>query len=207
MLYWVLRNLALVLARIVFRLQIRGKANIPKQGNFILASNHASFLDPVILGVACPRRLNYMARHSLFRIFFLGALLKNINVFPVRRDSADLASLKEALRRLSRQQGLVLFPEGSRSLDGRVQKAKPGIGFIAAKSGAAVVPAFISGSARALGRGKRVIRPVKIKVLFGRPLYPGDYGMQINNYADFANRVIEEIKRTSQQIKKKKRRI
>lgn len=197
-LYAILRLLAKALIKIIFRLEVEGRGNIPGEGGFILASNHASFLDPVVLGVACPRPLSYMARHDLFSIPFLGALLWSVGAFPLRRDYADVGSIKEALRRLGQAIGLVLFPEGSRSSGGLAEKAEPGVGFIAAKSGVPVVPAFIEGTKKALGRGARFIRPAKIRVYFGKPIY-ADSSRLKNNYGEFAMKIIREIKLLGQE--------
>lgn len=180
-------------AKILFRLEVEGGRNIPHTGSFILASNHASYLDPVVLACACPRQLNFMTRHDLFTIPILGSLIRSVGAFPLRRNFADIASLKEALRYLKRSGGLLLFPEGSRSFDGLSQEVQPGIGFMAAKSQAPVVPAFIKGSQRALGRNARFIRPSKIKIYFGRPIYSNK-----DNYKNFATRIMQEIDQLSQ---------
>jgi len=150
-----------------------------------------SYLDPVTLGVACPRKLNFMARHDLFAIPVFSSFIRSLGAFPLRRDFADIASIKEALRRLRQGWGLVLFPEGSRAFDGLERKAEPGIGFIAAKSDVPVVPAYISGTQKALPRHARFIRLTKIRVYFGKPVYPEGS----DNYEGFASRILQEIKR------------
>jgi len=182
----------------MFQLEVKGRNNIPKAAGFILASNHASYLDPIVLGVASPRKLNFMARHDLFSIPFFGSLIRNVGAFPLRRNSADIASLKEALRRLQQARGLLLFPEGSRAFGGSAQKAEPGVGFIAARSQAPVVPTFVSGSQRALGHNARFIRLAKVKVYFGKPIYLKNRELK-KSYDDFARRVIQEIKRLGQE--------
>ncbi|MFH1678346.1 MAG: lysophospholipid acyltransferase family protein [Candidatus Omnitrophota bacterium] len=198
MLYKILRFLAGVFSNFFFRLEVRGKNNIPRIGGFILASNHASYLDPIVLAVACPRRLSFMARDNLFSIPFFGALLRKIGVFPLRRDYADISSIKEAIRRLKQAGGLLVFPEGTRASESLEQKAKPGVSFIAAKSRVPLVPAFVQGSNRALRRNARFIRPAKIKVYFGSPVYPGEGGIK-DNYEDFATRVMQKIKQLNQE--------
>lgn len=197
-LYAILRFLVKALTKIIFRLEVEGRNNIPVKGGFILASNHASYLDPIVLGVACPRKLSYMARHDLFSVPFLGALMLRAGAFPLRRDYADVGSIKEALRRLAQAAGLVLFPEGSRSLGGLAEKAEPGVGFIAAKSGVPVVPTFIEGTNKALARGARFIRPAKVRVYFGKPVNAEADRLK-NNYGEFAIRIIQEIKRIRQE--------
>ena len=198
MLYRISRFLVRAFAKIIFRLEVRGINVIPRTGGFILASNHASYLDPIVLGAACPRQLNFMARHDLFAIPIFGAFIRNVGAFPLRRNSADITSIKEALRRLRQAQGLVLFPEGSRSSDGLRQEAQPGIGFMAAKSQVPVVPVFINGTHRALGRYARFIRPTKIRVYFGKPIYPENIDSR-NNYEDFARIIMQEINRLGEE--------
>jgi 1-acyl-sn-glycerol-3-phosphate acyltransferase len=197
-LYSISKFLVKVLAKILLRLEVKGRSNIPRVGGFILASNHASFLDPIVLGVACPRRLNFMARHDLFSIPVLGAFIRRVGAFPLKRDYADIGSIKEALRRLGQAVGLVLFPEGTRASGGLAERAEPGVGFIAAKSGVPVVPAFINGTKRALAPGARFIRPTKVRVYFGKPVYVNNSGLK-DNYAEFAMKIIQEIKRLNQE--------
>lgn len=187
-----LKLLAIILAKILFRLEVRGKENVPGKGGFILASNHASYLDPVILGVACPRQLNFMARDDLFNIPLFGRLIRSVGAFPLKRYSADISGMKEALRRLSQGWGLVVFPEGSRAFDGLFNKVQPGIGFLAIKSKVVLIPAFIEGTHRALRRGSRFIRPAKIKVHFGQQIKIESSRV---NYQDIAQKVTQEIKR------------
>jgi len=156
--------------KILFRLEVEGKKNIPKEGAFILASNHISFLDPVAVGVACPRKLNYMARHDLFSHPAFGWLLYRVNSFPVKRESADLSALKEAMKRLKEGQGLLLFPEGGRRFEDEVSRPQAGIGFLAAKLNCPVIPTYVKDTGKALPRGAKFIKPVKISVHFGKEI-------------------------------------
>lgn len=135
-----------------------------------MASNHVSFLDPIALGVATSRRLNYMARHDLFNNPFFSWLLFNVNAFPVKRDSADKSALKEGIKRLRSGGGLVVFPEGTRSRDGVLFGPQPGIGFIAAKSAVPVIPAFVQGTEKAWPKGAKRIRLGQVSVYFGKQI-------------------------------------
>ena len=193
MLYKIASFLALIFSKIVFRLEIKGRENIPKAGGFILASNHASYLDPAVLAAACPRRLDFMARHDLFSIPLFGLIIRALGAFPLKRGTADISSIKQALKRLRAERGLLVFPEGSRSVDGSNQKAEPGVAFVAAKSKAAVIPTFIRGSNIAFGRNARFVRPVKISIYFGKPVYAPDNASR-NHYAGFAEEIMQDIK-------------
>ncbi|MDI6605598.1 MAG: lysophospholipid acyltransferase family protein [Candidatus Omnitrophota bacterium] len=172
MIYTVLRFISLILCRLFFRIEVYGKKNIPEKGGFILASNHSSYLDPIILGVFCPRKLNFMARHDLFLNRFFGLLLSQVGAFPVKRNSADRSALKEALKRLSCGKALVLFPQGRRSsgLSAESSDFLAGVGFLAAKTNLPVIPAFIKGTDKALPKGAKCIKPGRICVCFGRQI-------------------------------------
>ena len=169
--YYFCRLVLFVLHKLFFHLEIRGRRFIPQKGGFIVVSNHASFLDPIVLGVSTNRILNYAARDTLFRNRFFGWLLRQCGSFPIRRWSADLSAVKEAVRRLKKGAGLVVFPEGTRSQDGQVQEITRGFVLLAKKAGVPIIPAWISGSAKAWGKGRKMITLAKIKVAFGRPFY------------------------------------
>jgi len=136
-----------------------------------LASNHVSYLDPVVLGVACPRNLNYMAKRELFKNSFFAWILYDVGAFPVKRNSADLSAIREAMRRLKKGQPMVIFPEGSRRFDNRPDEAEAGVGFLVSKVGVPVIPAFVKGTDKALPQKAKFIRPRKISVRFGEKIY------------------------------------
>jgi 1-acyl-sn-glycerol-3-phosphate acyltransferase len=168
MVYLLLRFISFVLLKVFFRMEVVGKANIPGKGGFILASNHVSYMDPVAVGVACPRKLNYMARHDLFSKRGFAWLLTHLHVFPVKRDSADLSAIKEAMRRVQAGEGLLLFPEGGRTTEDEARDPQPGIGFLTAKLEVPVIPVSIKGSDKALPKGVRFPRFTKVRVRFGQ---------------------------------------
>jgi len=191
MLYTIFRLALILIFKIFFRFQVFGKKHIPKQGGFILASNHASYLDPLALGVACSRKLSYMARHDLFLNPVFSWMLPKIGAFPVKRYSSDPAALKEAMRRLKGGQILVLFPEGSRRANGLSQEVEAGVGFLSAKLDVPVIPAFIKGTQVALPKGARFIRPTKVSVHFGRQV---SIERRRVPYQDIARNVMEDIR-------------
>jgi 1-acyl-sn-glycerol-3-phosphate acyltransferase len=136
----------------------------------ILASNHASFLDPPLVGSPLHRDINYLARESLFRYPGVGALLRSWNSVPVDRDGGGAKGLKIILNRLLAGAGIILFPEGTRTLDGRLQPAQSGIGLIVIKSAAPVVPVRVFGTFEAYGRNRKFPRPHRVAVKYGRPM-------------------------------------
>jgi len=167
-LYKFCRFICWVYCGFFIRLKVNGKENIPKKGGFILASNHISYLDPLVLGFACPRDLNFMAKEELFHNPFFARAIRSVGAFPVKRKSADMSAIKEAVRRVRSGKGLVLFPEGGRGDGMELQKPEAGIGFIAAKSQVPVIPAFIKGTEHALPKGSKFIRHARVSVIFGK---------------------------------------
>jgi 1-acyl-sn-glycerol-3-phosphate acyltransferase len=169
-LYTIFRPLAILLFKIFFRTKAYGMENIPRNGAFILASNHVSFLDPVVLGVASFRQLNFMAREDLFGNRFFRLLITSLNAFPVRKDGTGISGLKKALAKLSDGKVVAVFPEGTRGENGVIGRGEPGPGFLCAKAKAAVLPAFINGAGEALPRKAKFIRFRPISVSFGKLL-------------------------------------
>lgn len=156
---------------VLHRLSIHGEDQVPNEGAFILASNHASFYDPPLMGCACPRELYYFARKTLWKGAF-GKLISAYNAIPVDRDaSRDVGAFRRAFKVLENGKGLLVFPEGTRTPDGTLQPAKRGLGLIIQKSGAPVVPARAFGTYEAWSRQRKLPRPgEKIDVVFGEPL-------------------------------------
>ena len=153
-----------------FRWRVSGAENVPATGGLILAANHASFLDPPLVGSGLKRDINYLARESLFRFPLVGALLRSWNSVPVDRDGGGAKGLKIILGRLLNGAGIILFPEGTRTPDGKLQPARAGIGLVVAKSNAPVVPVRVFGTFEAYGRNIKFPRPKRIAVKYGTPM-------------------------------------
>ncbi len=164
------RLLCLGIAKAVFRLHVEGGEFIPRTGAALVAANHVSFLDPIIIGVAVPRRVHFMAKKELFRVRPFGWLLRQCQVFPVDRGRIDLRAMKQAILLLEQGEVVVIFPEGTRGDGIQLRPARPGIGLIAARTEAPVIPAFHRGTEKALPRGAWLPRPHRITVRFGEPL-------------------------------------
>src|SRR5689334_10560415 len=143
---------------------------VPVSGPVILASNHASFLDPPLVGAGIHRGINYLARESLFRFPVLGWILHQWQVVPVDRDGGGAKGLKAILDRLLAGGAIILFPEGTRTRDGRLQAARSGIGLTVIKSEAPVVPVRVFGTYEAFGRHMRFPHPHCIMVKYGKPM-------------------------------------
>ena len=144
---------------------------VPLDGPVILASNHASYLDPPLVGAGLERGINYLARENLFRFPVVGEILRRWQVVPVDREGGGAKGLKAILDRLLAGGAIILFPEGTRSPDGRLQPARSGVGLTVIKSTAPVVPVRVFGTFEAYNRTMRFPRPCRrVVVKYGRPL-------------------------------------
>src|SRR3954466_3614299 len=166
--FWLTCAILKPFLRIYFRMSLIGREHLPDEGGVILASNHRSFLDPFVVGVWLGRPVFFVAKKELFDRRVAGWFLKCLGAFPIRRGESDEESVETAKQILARGDALVIFPEGTRHRTGSLGRAKRGVGRLALETGAPVIPVAIHGSDRAR-RGWR-IRPVKVKVRYGRPL-------------------------------------
>jgi 1-acyl-sn-glycerol-3-phosphate acyltransferase len=164
--YWLCRWIA----RTLFALRVEGTEYIPRKGAAILAPNHVSFLDPVVVGISARRSVYFMAQRELFGNPLAKWFMSSLHAFPVSREQISPSTVRRTLALLEAGEAVVIFPEGGRG-DGRTMRPiRPGIGLIAARSGAPVIPVCHSGTERALPRGARIIRRVPLRVRFGPPI-------------------------------------
>ncbi len=153
-----------------FRWRVLNAERVPRSGPVILASNHASFIDPPLVGAGVRRHVSFLARESLFDIPVLAAILRSWRVVPVDRDGGSGRGLKAILARLDAGGVILLFPEGTRTRDGQLQTARAGIGLAVIKSTAPVAPARVFGTFEAFGRDAKFPRPRRVTVKYGDPL-------------------------------------
>lgn len=158
------------LYRFYFGWRVFNPERVPVKGPVILASNHASFIDPPLVGSGIKRAINYLARESLFRFPVLGWVLHHWQAVPVDREGGGAKGLKAILDRLLAGGAIILFPEGTRTRDGNVQPARSGIGLTVIKSTAPVIPVRVFGTFEAYGRHMRFPRPRRVAVKYGNPL-------------------------------------
>ncbi len=163
-------------------LEARGVSHIPREGGVLLVSNHISLLDPIIVGSAANREIHFMARSGLFHVPGLNKLITTFNAFPVNRGKPDLGALRKTLSLLKNGNAVLIFPEGTRSVDGNLDKAHDGACFIAHRAGVPTIPVFHSGAEKMLPRGSNRLRRAKLRVRFGEPI-------------DFSKIVESEVKR------------
>ncbi|MFA5200174.1 MAG: lysophospholipid acyltransferase family protein [Candidatus Omnitrophota bacterium] len=190
------RLILLVFLKVFFRLRVEGKDNLPRKGGFILACNHVSYLDPIVLGSGCLRNVHFMARDTLFNNKFLAFWMKAVGVIPVKRNSIDFSALKNSLKAVKSGQGLAIFPEGTRrTINKAFIDPEPGVGFLADKADVPVIPAFVTGTYEALPKG------VRRKINFGRKIVLR-FGKEIHiergkPYQETANMIMAEIRKLS----------
>jgi len=159
----------------LFKFEVFGTENVPSTGGALLASNHASFADPVFLGASVNRNLHYMARASLFKPERIDRFLRSLNAFPVHRGAADRRAIRQALELLDSGNLLLMFAEGTRTYDGTLGKAQAGVGLIAHKTTAAILPVFLGGTLEVLPRKAKMLKLAKVTVSFGKPLDMAPY--------------------------------
>ncbi|HEY8994002.1 MAG TPA: lysophospholipid acyltransferase family protein [Lacunisphaera sp.] len=180
-----------------FRGEVAGTENFPVDGPFLIASNHASHLDPPLVGSQVPRQMRFFARRTLWNNRALAWWMNQVETIPVERDSGDIGAIKRVLQALKENRAIVLFPEGTRSLDGHLQKAKAGVGLMACKTGVPVVPCRVYGSFEAFGKGRAVPRlGTPISIIFGPPIPASDYDDPSAGKARYdtaAQRIMERI--------------
>lgn len=160
-LYTVAKNVVYAILKPIYRFQVIGKEDFPKEGGVLLCSNHIENLDPPVVGINAPRPVHFMAKEELFSVPVLKNLLPGLNAFPVKRGMSDREALRKGLGLLKEGKVLGLFPEGTRSPNGELQKGLAGAGFFALRTDAAVVPCAI------IGPYKRFKR---LKVVYGKPI-------------------------------------
>ncbi len=169
--YWVGYHLARLGGRLLFRFRVIHRERMIQSGPVILAMNHQSYLDPPLAGITSDRAIYFLARRTLLNVPLLGWVLPKVNVIPVNQEGVDRSAIKAMIRVLQAGNGLLVFPEGSRTLDGSLQPAEPGLGLVIAKTLAPVVPMRIFGAHEALPRGGGGLRLAPITVVVGEPIF------------------------------------
>jgi 1-acyl-sn-glycerol-3-phosphate acyltransferase len=195
--YWTARFSLLCWMKIWLRFRSEGSMNVPSEGSCIIAANHVSYLDPPALGAGVSHRIvHFMARDTLYSTRVGNWFMRNSQCIPLDRTKGDVGALRKALAFLKEGKVLGLFPEGTRSLDGKMQPAKGGIGFLIAKAGVPVVPAFIYGTYKAFPRHSKWVKPGKMGIIYGKPIMPEEFaklGNDRNSYDLIGQYVMKKI--------------
>ena len=197
--YKAIRTVLFIAYRIFFDFKVFGSERVPSEADgrgVILAPNHASYLDPPILGISLKRQVTYLAKEYLFKNRLVGLVLRGIGAFPIRTRTDDFRTIRELVRILKDGQCVTVFPEGTRSPDGTLRGAEGGVGFLAAKSAAYVVPVYIKGTFEAFPRGVNSFKCRPVEVHYGRPFVPAEDAALMNAedpYAAVGRRIMKEI--------------
>lgn len=176
--------------KLVFRSEVSGAENMPREGGVIMAANHMSNWDPLVAGTFSPRPVSFMAKQQLFDVPLLGPAITWLKAFPVKRGAGDLAAVKAALQVLKQGNCLGLFPEGTRSKDGTIQKPEAGIALIAAKAQVPVVPTAIIGTDKVFSRQSML---PKLKIVYGEPIYFSGAANDRAALQDFSQQIMDQI--------------
>lgn len=179
------------LSKVIFRIRVTGRENVPKAGGFILATNHKSYFDPLFLGSWAPRELYYFAKRELWKNKIFGSIITRTNALPVKRGAIDRQAIEDSLNVLKSGYGLVIFPEGTRSLSDDFLEPKPGVGLIAAKARCPVIPAYIKGTNQLK---QCFLGSQKLEIRFGRPfehIWPDK--PQKEDYSHFSVKMMSAI--------------
>ena len=194
--YWIGYHLSRLAGRLLFRFRVIHRERMIQSGPVIVAMNHQSYLDPPLAGTTCDRAIYFLARRTLLDVPLLGWVLPKLNVIPVNQEGVDRSAIKSVIRILQAGNGVLLFPEGSRTFDGNLQPAEPGLGLVIAKTLAPVVPMRIFGAHEALPRDGRRLRFVPITVVIGEPILFSAADIEAGGkdlYARLSDRVMQSI--------------
>ena len=172
LMHHVVRLLLEIVIRLYFRLEVHGRENIPRRGPFIISPIHRSYLDTPVIGAAVWRLMRYMGAEKMWTNKQLGWFLTAMGGFPVQRGAADRDALKAALTVVERGEPLVMFPEGTRQSGPHVSEMFDGPAYVACRTGVDIIPVGLGGTERAMPKGKKFIRPVKMVVVIGEPITP-----------------------------------
>jgi 1-acyl-sn-glycerol-3-phosphate acyltransferase len=170
--YRVVRGIVEGLCRVLFAVTVEGKENIPGHGAFVLAPVHRSNVDFALAACVTKRRMRFMAKDSLWKVPGLAQLIDVLGAYPVNRGAADREAMRRTEDCIKRGEPVVMFPEGTRRSGPVIEEVFEGVAFVAARNHVPIIPVGIGGSERAMPKGARFIRPVRVHLVVGKPVEP-----------------------------------
>jgi 1-acyl-sn-glycerol-3-phosphate acyltransferase len=195
LIYRASRGICRLLFTVFYDYKAYGVRNVPKHGGVLMVSNHESYLDPVIVGLHVPRIMAFMAKSELFENRHFGWYIRQLHAFPVRQGKGDIGAMRLTIEKLQEGDILNIFPEGSRSEDGKLQKVQNGAALVIRKAGVPVVPAIIEGSYECWPRKQKLPRTGRIRVIYGPPMILHDL-----RPAEITQRIDEAFHRLQNQL-------
>ncbi|MEW6616629.1 MAG: lysophospholipid acyltransferase family protein [Thermodesulfobacteriota bacterium] len=196
MIYKIVKLIVSLFFHSYIRLDIIGDRNIPRSGGVILAPNHISYLDPLLLGVGVKRKVYSMAKEELFKNAILRFIMTHLKAFPVKRGRVDRYALKRSLQILNQGKVLNVFPEGTIPLNSNTIEGKPGVAWLALKANVPVVPVKIIGSEKLLPDGKVFPKMGRARIIFGQPLsFKTKDNRHKKNREKISGKIMEEIEK------------
>ena len=168
--FWLASWICRLFCILFFRVRTYGRDNVPDKGAFLLVSNHQSYLDPVLCIVPLKRPSNCLARDSLFTNWFFAPLISSVNAIPVKQGEADISTMRKVIGKLKKGEGVCLFPEGTRTYDGKIAPLKPGLGLLCRRGDAVIVPVVIDGAFECWPRHKKIFSSGSISVCYGKAI-------------------------------------
>ncbi|HMZ51495.1 MAG TPA: lysophospholipid acyltransferase family protein [Candidatus Sumerlaeota bacterium] len=196
--YFFCRVMVYIVAKLMFRVEVRGFGNVPPTGAVMIVANHGSHLDPPLCSLVSRRRLSYLAKSDLFEKRSLGYFISFLGAFPIRRGEGDRGAIKTCINILKQGKVLLIFPEGTRSPDGTIQQAKTGVAMILSQlPDTVIVPVRIDGSFEAWGKNGGKITRKKIILTVGQAFRVADLGLQSSAkkqlYHDMGREIMSKI--------------
>lgn len=164
MLYYILRPIGALICKALFRLRLKGSENLPKKGKMIIAANHSSYLDPIVISVSVPRRIKWIVQKPIYHLWWLKWFFVLTKMIP------ENGAIENSLSLLNKDEILGIFPEGGRSRDGSLRAGKEGVAVLALKTAAPVIPCAIRGAFEAYPPRALFPKPRRIKILMGKPI-------------------------------------
>jgi 1-acyl-sn-glycerol-3-phosphate acyltransferase len=171
-LYRVIQAILVAFCKTFWRLKIDGRENIPKTGAFVLSPVHRSNVDTPLVACIATRRLRFMGKDSMWKIKPIGKLFTALGAYPVHRGSADREALRRTMQVIEGGEAAVIFPEGTRQTGPLVQPLFEGAAYVAVRTGVPIIPVGIGGSEKAMPKGSKMLRPVKVRIVVGEPIHP-----------------------------------
>lgn len=199
-LYDLIRLVLFIFYKAAFRFRHYGSENVPPEDGrgLIITPNHASYLDPPLIGISLKRRVTFLAKEYLFKNLIVGTVLRTVGAFPIKSEKDDFKSIRDLIRILKGGRCVVVFPEGTRSPDGNLQAPEGGVGFLAIKSRSWIVPVYLRGTYDAFPRHAKFFKPGPIDVFYGTPFVPADDAAIMASpdpYLAVSQRILNEITR------------